>query len=75
MIDIKIAKVCGLCAGCTLAINTTIQEINKGSNVTIFKEIVHNKNVNNKNASKSEVNFNCLHFLCLAVIIILRTRH
>lgn len=37
MIDIKIAKVCGLCAGCTLAINTTIQEINKGSNVTIFK--------------------------------------
>ena len=47
MIDIKIAKVCGLCAGCTLAINTTIQEINKGSKVTIFKEIVHNKNVNN----------------------------
>ena len=47
MIDIKIAKVCGLCAGCTLAINTTIHEINKGSNVTIFKEIVHNKNVNN----------------------------
>ena len=46
MVDVKIAQVCGLCAGCTLAIKTTENEIRKGKKVTIFKEIVHNKNVN-----------------------------
>lgn len=45
--NIKIAEVCGLCAGCTRAINTVVHAIENGSNVTIFKEIVHNKNVNN----------------------------
>lgn len=44
--NIQIAEVCGLCAGCKNAINTTIKEIESGKNVTIFKEIVHNKNVN-----------------------------
>ena len=47
MDNIKISQVCGLCAGCHYAINTTIDELNKGNSVTIFKEIVHNKNVNN----------------------------
>ncbi len=46
MIDVKIAQVCGLCAGCNLAIKTTENEISKGKQVTIFKEIVHNNNVN-----------------------------
>ena len=46
MVNVEIAKVCGLCAGCTIAIKTTENEIKKGNNVTIFKEIVHNKNVN-----------------------------
>ena len=46
MENIKISKVCGLCAGCTFAINTTKNELNKRKPVTIFKEIVHNKNVN-----------------------------
>lgn len=46
MENIKISKVCGLCAGCTFAINTTKSQLNKGNSVTIFKEIVHNKNVN-----------------------------
>ena len=46
MSNIQIAQVCGLCAGCTRAINTVVQEIEKGNKVTIFKEIVHNKNVN-----------------------------
>ena len=49
--DVQIAKVCGLCAGCTLAIKTTENEIKKGNKVTIFKEIVHNKNVNKYLAS------------------------
>lgn len=44
---IKIAEVCGLCAGCKRAIVSTQEEIKKGNKVTIFKEIVHNKNVNN----------------------------
>lgn len=46
MENIKIAQVCGLCAGCKRAIDTTVKEIENGNNVTIFKEIVHNKNVN-----------------------------
>ena len=44
--NIKIATVCGLCAGCTLAINETQKAISQNKNVTLFKEIVHNKNVN-----------------------------
>ncbi len=46
MDNIEIASVCGLCAGCKRAINTTLAEINQGKNVIIFKEIVHNRNVN-----------------------------
>jgi len=46
MENIKIAKVCGLCAGCKRAIDTAVKEIEGGRKVTIFKEIVHNKNVN-----------------------------
>jgi 4-hydroxy-3-methylbut-2-enyl diphosphate reductase len=46
MENIKIAKVCGLCAGCKRAIDTAVNEIESGKKVTIFKEIVHNKNVN-----------------------------
>ena len=44
--NIKIAEICGLCAGCKNAINTTLKEIEDGHSVTIFKEIVHNRNVN-----------------------------
>jgi len=46
MENVKISQVCGLCAGCTRAIDTAIKEIDNGKKVTIFKEIVHNKNVN-----------------------------
>lgn len=46
MENIKISQVCGLCGGCTRAIDTAVKEIENGKNVTIFKEIVHNKNVN-----------------------------
>ena len=46
MENIKISQVCGLCGGCTRAIDTAIKEIENGNKVTIFKEIVHNKNVN-----------------------------
>ncbi len=44
--NIQIAEICGLCAGCKNAIGTTVKEIESGHSVTIFKEIVHNKNVN-----------------------------
>lgn len=46
MENIKISQVCGLCAGCTRAIDTAVKEVESGKKVTIFKEIVHNKNVN-----------------------------
>lgn len=45
--NVKISSVCGLCAGCTLAINSTKNALKTNKNVTLFKEIVHNKNVNN----------------------------
>ena len=63
MENIKIAEVCGLCAGCKRAIDTTVSEIEKGRSVTIFKEIVHNKNVNSYLKSigaKCEYNINYL---------------
>lgn len=44
--NIEISKVCGLCAGCKRAIIVANEELKKGNKVTIFKEIVHNKNVN-----------------------------
>ncbi len=46
MENIKIAETCGLCAGCIRAINKAVEELEHGNKVTIFKEIVHNKNVN-----------------------------
>ncbi len=46
MENINIAKICGLCAGCKRAINVAHEELKSGKDVTIFKEIVHNKNVN-----------------------------
>ena len=39
MVNVQIAKVCGLCAGCIRAIRATESELEKGKNVTIFKEI------------------------------------
>ena len=47
MINIKIAPVCGLCAGCHYAINLA-KDTAKKENTIIFKEIVHNKNINNQ---------------------------
>ena len=46
MINVEIAKVCGLCAGCKYAIDTALKIKNEGKNAVLFKEIVHNKNVN-----------------------------
>lgn len=45
MENVKISSVCGLCAGCKNAVDTAIN-LSKTKNVTLFKEIVHNKNVN-----------------------------
>lgn len=44
--EIYIAEKCGLCAGCTRAINKVKERLDQGKKVAIFKEIVHNKNVN-----------------------------
>lgn len=44
--EIKIAKICGLCAGCKNAINQSLQTLKQNKNVTLFKEIVHNDTVN-----------------------------
>ncbi len=72
MENIKIAEVCGLCAGCKRAIDTSVKEIESGKKVTIFKEIVHNKNVNSYLASigaKCEEN---IEFLTNDSVIIIR---
>ena len=45
--NIIIAETCGLCAGCKFAIFSATKELEKNNSVTLFKEIVHNKNINN----------------------------
>ena len=45
--NIEIAKVCGLCGGCKRAVTMAQNELENYKNVVLFKEIVHNKNVNN----------------------------
>ena len=50
--NIIIAEICGLCAGCKFAIFSANKELEKNNSVTLFKEIVHNKNVNNKLKTK-----------------------
>ncbi len=72
MENIKIAKICGLCAGCTRAINTAEEELNQGKKVTIFKEIVHNKNVNQSLISKGAVFAESLEDLKNAETVIIR---
>lgn len=47
MENIKIATICGLCAGCKNAISLA-ENATKNQNVTLLKEIVHNKNINYK---------------------------
>lgn len=54
--NIKIAEICGLCAGCKFAIFSANKELEKNNSVTLFKEIVHNKNVN-KNLKAKGVMF------------------
>jgi 4-hydroxy-3-methylbut-2-enyl diphosphate reductase len=44
--NVTISKICGLCAGCKFAVQTTLKKLQSGEKVTLFKEIVHNKNVN-----------------------------
>lgn len=46
MDNITIAPICGLCAGCKNAIKCATDAIKKNANVFLFKEIVHNENVN-----------------------------
>lgn len=46
MENVKISKVCGLCAGCKNAVSTTQKATETQDNVVLFKEIVHNPNVN-----------------------------
>ena len=48
MENIQISKVCGLCAGCKNAIDTATKSKSLGESTCLFKEIVHNKNVNQK---------------------------
>lgn len=48
MENVKISKVCGLCAGCKNAIDNALKSKNSGKNTCLFKEVVHNKNVNQR---------------------------
>ena len=44
--EIFLSENCGLCAGCTFAINQALKTAKEYKNVVLLKEIVHNKNVN-----------------------------
>ncbi len=48
MENVKISKICGLCAGCKNATNTAINSKALHKKVGLFKEIVHNKSVNER---------------------------
>lgn len=43
MENVKIAKVCGLCAGCKYAISTALKSLETEKNVCFLKELVHNE--------------------------------
>ena len=45
MAEVQISKVCGLCAGCKRSVDITISKASNHKTV-LYKEIVHNKNVN-----------------------------
>ena len=45
MVQIFISKICGICAGCKYAIDRANELLKSGQKVTLFKNIVHNKNV------------------------------
>lgn len=72
MENIKLAKICGLCAGCKRAITVAEEELNKNKKVTIFKEIVHNKNVNQSLLEKGAVFAETLDSLKSAETVIIR---
>lgn len=72
MENIKLAKICGLCAGCKRAISVAEEELNKNKKVTIFKEIVHNKNVNKSLIEKGAVFADDLETLKTAEVVIIR---
>lgn len=48
MENIKISKICGLCAGCRFAINSALGCLKSNKPVVLYKEIVHNNSVNGK---------------------------
>lgn len=70
--EIKIAKICGLCAGCKLAIQTTFSALKEKKNVILFKELVHNDRVNKMLCEKGAVLKNNLNELSPNETIILR---
>jgi len=72
MENIRISKVCGLCAGCKFAIDTTLKELQNSKKVTLFKEIVHNKNVNSLLEDKGVVFKNDLNHLTSEEVVIIR---
>lgn len=58
---IHIADICGLCHGSLSAVNKTIELSKKEKNVTLYKEILHNKNVIDllkKNGTTTKNNLN-----------------
>lgn len=72
MENIEIAKVCGLCAGCKFAIKSAEDCLKTNNNVTLFKEVVHNKSVNNSLKEKGINVKNNLSDLCKDEVVILR---
>ncbi len=59
MTEILVSEICGLCYGSNRAITQTFNELNKGKNLVLFKEILHNKTVKDyleKNGAKTKEN-------------------
>lgn len=69
---IEIAEVCGLCSGCKRAITTTQNELNNYKKVVLFKEIVHNKNVNDMLQNQGVIIEDDINNLNNADIVVIR---
>ena len=70
--EVKIAEICGLCNGCKRAIDTVIKELDNNQKVVIFKEIVHNKNVNKMLINSGAITLDKLEDLDKSQLVVLR---
>lgn len=72
MAKVLVSEICGLCAGALNAILKTREVATKEKNVTLFKELLHNKNVIKELQSKGVTTKNTLEEITNNDYVIIR---